>query len=45
LIAPIFGYVISAANEAWTIYTFLDGMLQDIKHDAMLIHEHIYHEN
>ena len=47
LIIPFFGSVISAANNAWTIYTFLDEMLQDIKHDAMLIHEHtcIYHEN
>ena len=44
LIIPFFGSAISAANKAWTIYTFLDDMLQDIKHDAMLIHEHIYHE-
>jgi hypothetical protein len=40
LIIPFFGSAISAANDAWTIYTFLDDMLQDIKHDAMLIHEH-----
>ena len=44
LIVSIVGYVISSVTTAGMTYTFLDDMLQDIKHDAMLIHEHIYHE-
>ena len=40
LILPFFGSVISAATASWGTYTFLDDMLQDLKHDAMLIHGH-----
>ena len=40
LILPFVGSVISAATASWATYTFLDDMLQDLKHDAMLIHGH-----
>jgi uncharacterized protein (DUF697 family) len=41
LIVSIVGYVISSVTTAGMTYTFLDDMLQDIKDDAMLLHEHI----
>ena len=40
LILPLVGSIVSAATAAWVAYTFLDEMLQDLKHDAMLIHGH-----
>jgi hypothetical protein len=40
LILPLVGSVVSAATASWVTYTFLDDMLQDLKHDAMLIHGH-----
>ena len=40
LILPLVGSVVSAATASWVSYTFLDDMLQDLKHDAMLIHGH-----
>jgi GTP-binding protein EngB required for normal cell division len=40
LILPLVGSVVSPATAAWATYTFLDDMLQDLKHDAMLIHGH-----
>jgi len=46
LIIPFFGSVASAATAAWATYTFLDDMLQDLKHDAMLIHgQHVMEDS
>ena len=44
-IVPIVGYVISSVTTAGMTYTFLDDMLQDIKDDAVLLHEHIMKTN
>jgi GTP-binding protein EngB required for normal cell division len=40
LILPLVGSIVSAATASWVTYTFLDDMLEDLKHDAMLIHGH-----
>ena len=45
LIVPIVGSVISSVTTAGMTYTFLDDMLQDIKDDAVLLHEHIMKTN
>ena len=45
LIVPLVGSVISSAATATMTYRFLDNMLQDIKHDAGLIYEHIMTTN
>lgn len=44
-IVPIAGYVISSVTTARMTYSFLDDMLQDIKDDVMLLHEHIMKTN
>jgi len=41
LILPLVGSVISSATTARVTYRFLDNMLQDIKDDAVLLHEHV----
>ena len=41
LIVPLIGSVISSATTAAMTYNFLDNMLQNMKHDAVLIYEHI----
>ena len=45
LILPLIGSVISSATAAMVTYRFLDGMLQDIYHDAVVIYEHIIKNN
>jgi GTP-binding protein EngB required for normal cell division len=40
IMLPLVGSIVSAATASWATYTFLDDMLQDLKHDAMLIHGH-----
>ena len=45
LIVPIVGSVISSVTTAGMTYTFIDDMLQDIKDDAVLLHEHIMKTN
>ena len=40
LILPVVGSVVPASTAAWVTCTFLNDMLQDLKHDAMLIHGH-----
>ena len=41
LIVLIVGSVISSATNAGVTYKFLDDILQDIKDDAALLHEHV----
>ena len=45
LFLPLVGSVISSATVAAVIYKFLDDMLQDIKDDVVLLHEHIMKTN
>jgi hypothetical protein len=45
LIVLIVGSVISSATTAGVTYTFLDDILQDIKDDAVLLHEHVMKTN
>jgi hypothetical protein len=45
LFRPLVGSVISSATVASVIYKFLDDMLQDIKDDVVLLHEHIMKTN
>ena len=45
LFLPLVGSVISSATVASVIYKFLDDMLQDIKDDVVLLHEHIMKTN
>ena len=45
VILPIVGSVISSATTAIVAYIFLDGMLQDLKDDALLIYGHINKTN
>lgn len=45
LIIPLIGSVISSVTTAAMTYNFLNNMLQDIKHDAGLIYEHISKTN
>ena len=45
LILPLVGSVISSLTVARVTHIFLDDMLQDIKHDAVLIYEHIIKTN
>ena len=44
-IVSISGSVISSAATAAVTYIFLDNMLQDIKDDAVLLHEHVMNIN
>jgi uncharacterized protein (DUF697 family) len=41
LIVPMVGSVISSATTAGVTYKFLDDILQDIKDDAVLLHQHV----
>ena len=45
LIFPLFGSAISAATVGVVTYRFLDDMLQDIYHDAVVIYDHILKTN
>ena len=45
LILPLIGSVISSATAARVTYRFLDDMLQDANHDALLIYEHVVNTN
>lgn len=45
VILSLVGSVISAASTAMSIYQFLGTMLHDVKHDALLIYEHIANHN
>ena len=45
LIFPLSGSVISSATVGVVTYRFLDDMLQDIYHDALVIYEHIMKTN
>jgi GTP-binding protein EngB required for normal cell division len=45
LFLPLVGSVISSATVASVIYKFLHDMLQDIKDDVVLLHEHIMKTN
>ena len=45
LIVPMVGSVISSATTAGVTYRFLDDILQDIKDDAVLLHEHAMKTN
>ena len=45
LIFPLFGSGISAATVGVVTYRFLDDMLQDIYHDAVVIYDHILKTN
>jgi uncharacterized protein (DUF697 family) len=45
LIVPMVGSVISSATTAGVTYKFLDDILQDIKDDAALLHEHVMKTN
>jgi uncharacterized protein (DUF697 family) len=45
LILPLIGSVISSATAAKLTYLFLDNMLQNIYHDAVLIYDHVMKTN
>jgi uncharacterized protein (DUF697 family) len=45
MIVPIVGSVICSVSAAGMTYKFLDDMLQEIKDDAVLLHEHIMKTN
>ena len=45
LIIPLVGSIISSVATATVTYKFLDNMLQDLHHDAILINEHILKTN
>ena len=45
LLLPLIGYTISSAIAARVTYRFLDDMLHDINHDAVLIYEHVVKTN
>jgi uncharacterized protein (DUF697 family) len=45
LILPLIGTFISSTTAAIVTYTFFDDMLQELKHDAVLIYEHIMTTN
>ena len=45
LIVPMVGSVISSAATAGVTYTFLDDILQDIKDEAVVLHQHAMKTN